>query len=64
MKFTQEHIVPAPVCNSYPANNATYRRRVMEITKRFSQYRLRIENKKYEIRYIPETDRCLGKGEK
>jgi hypothetical protein len=25
---------------------------------------LRIENKKYEMRYVPETGRCLGKGEK
>ena len=23
-----------------------------------------IENKKYEMRYVPETGRCLGKGEK
>ena len=58
------NIIGAIISTGYPANDATYRRRVMEITKRFSQYRLRIENKKYEMRYIPETDRCLGKGEK
>jgi len=57
-------LIGAIVSTGYPANDATYRRRIMEITKRFSQYRLRIENKKYEMRYIPETGRCLGKGEK
>ena len=57
-------LIGAIVSTGYPANDATYRRRIMEITKRFSQYRLRIENKKYEMRYIPETRRCLGKGEK
>lgn len=35
-----------------------------KITKRFSRYHFRIENKKYEMRYIPETGRFLGKGEK
>lgn len=57
-------IIGAIVSTGYPANDATYRRRVMEITKRFRQYHLRIENKKYEMRYQPETGRCLGKGEK
>lgn len=57
-------LIGAIVSTGYPANDATYRRRVKEITKRFSQYRLRIENKKFEMRYIPETGKCLGKGEK
>lgn len=57
-------LIGAIVSTGYPANDATYRRRVIEITKRFRQYRLRIENKKYEMHYIPETGRCLGKGEK
>ena len=52
------------VSTGYPANDATYRRRVMEVTKRFQQYHLRIERKTFEMRYQPETDRCLGKGEK
>lgn len=58
------NLIGAIVSTGYPANDATYRRRVMEITKRFRQYHLRIENKKFEMRYIPETGRCLGKGEK
>ena len=58
------NIIGAIVSTGYPANDATYRRRVMEVTKRFQQYHLRIENKKYEMRYVPETGRCLGKGEK
>lgn len=58
------NVIGAIVSTGYPANDATYRRRVMEITKRFRQYRLRIERKTYEMRYQPETDRCLGKGEK
>lgn len=57
-------LIGAIVSTGYPANDATYRRLVMEITKRFSQYHLRIENKKYEMRYVPETGKCLGKGEK
>jgi hypothetical protein len=58
------NIIGAIVSTGYPANDASYRRRVMEVTKRFQQYHLRIENKKYEMRYVPETGRCLGKGEK
>ena len=58
------NLIGAIVSTGYPANDATYRRRVMEITKRFSRYHFRIENKKYEMRYAPETGRCLGKGEK
>lgn len=58
------NLIGAIVSTGYPANDATYRRRVMEITKRFARYHLRIENKKYEMRYVPETGRCLGKGEK
>ena len=57
-------IIGAIVSTGYPANDATYRRRVMEISKRFQQYHLRIERKTFEMRYVPETDRCLGKGEK
>ena len=57
------NLIGAIVSTGYPANDATYRRRVKEITKRYAQYHLRIENKKYEMRYIPETGRCLGKGE-
>ena len=57
-------IIGAIVSTGYPANDATFRRRVKELTKRFSKYHLRIENKKYEMRYDPEADRCLGKGEK
>ena len=58
------NIIGTIVSTGYPANDATYRRRVMEITKRFQQYHLRIERKTFEMRYQPETDRCLGKGEK
>ena len=63
-KCFDHSIIGAIVSTGYPANDATNRRRVMEVTKRFQQYHLRIENKKYEMRYVPETGRCLGKGEK
>lgn len=58
------NLIGAVVSTGYPSNDATYRRRVMEITKRFKRYHLRIENRKFEMRFIPETGRCLGKGEK
>lgn len=58
------NLIGAIVSTAYPGNNSTYRHHVMKITKRFSRYNLRIENTKYEMRYIPETDRCLGIGEK
>lgn len=57
------NLIGAIVSTGYPSNDATYRRHVMEITKRFKRYHLRIENKKFEMRFIPETGRCLGKGE-
>ena len=57
-------LIGAIVSTGYPANDATYRRRAKEVSNRFKRYNLRIENKKYEMRYNPETGRCLGKGEK
>lgn len=57
-------LIGAIISTGYPANDATYRRLVKNITDRFVRFNLRIENKKYEMRFIPETGRCLGKGEK
>jgi hypothetical protein len=58
------NIIGAIVSTGYPSNNSTYRRRVGEVSKRFKRYNLQIVNKKYEMRYYPETGNCLGKGEK
>jgi len=58
------NLIGAIVSTGYPANDATYRRRVKEVSNRFKRYNLRIENKKFEMRYVPETGRCIGKGEK
>ena len=57
-------IISAIVSTGYPTNDATYRRRVIDLQKRFKQYHLRVERKTFEMRYQPETDRCLGKGAK